>query len=135
MLLPGISGSFILLILGAYTSVISALANFDLVRIGAFGLGALTGLIAFSRIISKVLHKFRSQTIAVLTGFLLGSLHVLWPWKNEIELLYTHSDGREEWLLGNVLPESNLVEIVIMTALVLAGIAIVTGLDLFSKTK
>jgi hypothetical protein len=65
----------------------------------------------------------------------LGSLHVLWPWKNEIELLYTHSDGREEWLLGNVLPESNLVEIVIMTALVLAGIAIVTGLDLFSKTK
>ena len=135
MLLPGISGSFILLILGAYTSVISALANFDLVRIGAFGLGALTGLIAFSRIISKVLHKFRSHTIAVLTGFLLGSLHVLWPWKNEIELLYTHSDGREEWLLGNVLPESNLVEIVIMTALVLAGIAIVTGLDLFSKTK
>ncbi|PCJ81067.1 MAG: DUF368 domain-containing protein [Bacteroidetes bacterium] len=135
MLLPGISGSFILLILGAYTSVIAALVNIDFVRIFAFGIGAVTGLLAFSRIISKVLHRFRHQTIALLTGFLLGSLHVLWPWKNKLELLYTHSDGREEWILENGLPEGSVFEVIIIIALVLLGVGVVTGLNLFAKTK
>jgi len=134
MLLPGISGSFILLILGAYTPVITALSNFDILRIGAFAVGALIGLLSFSRVLSRILKNHHSTTIALLTGFLLGSLHVLWPWKKEIEMLYTHSDGREEWLLGNVLPNSTPNEFILTIASVAIGAILVTVLDRFSRS-
>lgn len=133
MLLPGISGSFILLILGAYTPVITALSNFDILRIGAFAGGALIGLLTFSRVLSRILKNHHSTTIALLTGFLLGSLHVIWPWKRQIEMLYTHSDGREEWLLGNILPNSTPNEFILIIASVTIGALIVTALDRFSK--
>jgi putative membrane protein len=134
MLLPGISGSFILLILGAYTPVITALSNFDILRIGAFAVGALIGLLTFSRVLSRILKNHHSTAIALLTGFLLGSLHVLWPWKKEIEMLYTHSDGREEWLLGNVLPNSTPNEFILTIASVAIGAILVTVLDRFSRS-
>ena len=134
MLLPGISGSFILLILGAYTPVITALSNFDILRIGAFAVGALIGLLTFSRILSRILKKHHSTAIALLTGFLLGSLHVLWPWKKQIEMLYTHSDGREEWLLGNILPNSTPNEFILTIASVAIGAILVTVLDRFSRS-
>ena len=134
MLLPGISGSFILLILGAYTPVITALSNFDILRIGAFAVGALIGLLSFSRVLSRILKNHHSTTIALLTGFLLGSLHVLWPWKKQIEMLYTHSDGREEWLLGNVLPNSTPNEFILTIASVAIGAILVTVLDRFSRS-
>ncbi|MDA0731411.1 MAG: DUF368 domain-containing protein [Bacteroidetes bacterium] len=134
MLLPGISGSFILLILGAYTPVITALSNFDILRIGAFAVGALIGLLTFSRVLSRILKNHHSTAIALLTGFLLGSLHVLWPWKKQIEMLYTHSDGREEWLLGNVLPNSTPNEFILTIASVAIGAILVTVLDRFSRS-
>ena len=134
MLLPGISGSFILLILGAYTPVITALSNFDILRIGAFAVGALIGLLTFSRVLSRILKNHHSTAIALLTGFLLGSLHVLWPWKKQIEMLYTHSDGREEWLLGNILPNSTPNEFILTIASVAIGAILVTVLDRFSRS-
>ena len=133
MLLPGISGSFILLILGAYTSVITALSNFDVLRIGAFAVGALIGLLTFSRVLSRILKRHHSTTIALLTGFLLGSLHVLWPWKKQIKMLYTHSDGREEWILGNILPNSTPNELILIIVSVTIGAVLVTALDRFSR--
>ena len=133
MLLPGISGSFILLILGAYTSVITALSNFDVLRIGAFAVGALIGLLTFSRVLSRILKRHHSTTIALLTGFLLGSLHVLWPWKKQIKMLYTHSDGREEWVLGNILPNSTPNELILIIVSVTIGAVLVTALDRFSR--
>ena len=123
------------MILGAYNSIIAALANFDVVRIAAFCLGAAIGLLSFSRILKKILQNFRSQTLAILTGFMLGSLHVLWPWKENIEILYFHSDGREEWLYENVLPDFHLMEIATMVILVAVGGCVVMGLDKLSKTK
>lgn len=134
MLLPGISGSFILLILGAYTPVISALSNLDFVRIGAFALGAGIGLLSFSRVLSRILKNHRSTAIAMLTGFLLGSLHVLWPWKRQIEMLYTHSDGREEWLLGNIFPNFEPLSIIVIIAFIGVGAIVVTALDRFSRS-
>ena len=133
MLLPGISGSFILLLLGAYTPVITALSNFDILRIGAFVLGALIGLLTFSRVLSRILKNHHSTAMALLTGFLLGSLHVLWPWKKQLEMLYTHSDGREEWLLGNILPNSTPNEFILTLASVTIGAILVTALDRFSR--
>jgi len=135
MLLPGISGSFILVILGAYNSIISALANFDILRICAFCLGAFIGLLSFSRMLKKILHNFRAQTLAILTGFMLGSLHVLWPWKEQITLLFTHRDGRKEYLLGNILPDFQPLEITCMIAFSVMGVCVVMGLDQLSKTK
>lgn len=105
MILPGISGSFLLLILGAYFSVITALKNLDLIRIAAFAGGVAIGLLLFSRILKLLIKKYKDATLSILAGVMLGALGVLWPWKNNIEVLFTHSDGRKEWLTKNYLPE------------------------------
>ena len=137
MILPGISGSFILLILGAYAPVITALKELDFLRIGAFAIGAATGLLAFSKLLNLLLNRFRKTTLALLTGFLAGSLQALWPWKEAARLLYTHSDGREEWLkvnrwpLDHPLPEDPAVLHVVLFCA--AGAALVTGLDLAAQ--
>lgn len=84
MLLPGISGSFLLLILGMYQPVISALVNLDIVVIGVFALGCLFGLLAFSRLLKALLERAQRATMATLYGFLLGSIIMLWPWQQPL---------------------------------------------------
>ena len=87
MILPGLSGSFVLILLGNYRLVaIDAINNFDLKIIIPFAIGAIIGLIAFSHILSWLFNKFKDQTIATMTGFILGSLSILWPWKKTIYL-------------------------------------------------
>ena len=81
MLLPGISGSFLLLILGAYEPVLVAIKSLDVTKIAAFGLGAVMGLLAFSRGLKWLLATHRRPALATLTGFLVGSLQALWPWE------------------------------------------------------
>jgi len=81
MILPGISGSFILVLLGMYSVVLVAIKNLDLVFIAVFVLGAGCGLLCFSRLLHWLLHRFHQATMALLTGFLFGSLTVVWPWK------------------------------------------------------
>ena len=94
MILPGISGSFILLLLGSYSTIINAIKSFDLVKISIFALGCLIGLLSFSKLLKWMFHKFEDITIAVLTGFLLGSLNKLWPWKKIIQT-FTDSHGKK----------------------------------------
>ena len=84
MLLPGISGSFILLILGKYAYMIEALGAFDVSVILAFVLGALSGLIAFSRAIVWLLHHYHQATLLVIKGILIGSLWVIWPFQDRV---------------------------------------------------
>ncbi|PLW68098.1 DUF368 domain-containing protein [Pseudohalioglobus lutimaris] len=81
MILPGISGSFILVLLGMYGTVLAALKSLDLGFILVFGVGAAAGLMCFSRLLHYLLHRFHEGTMALLTGFLFGSLLVVWPWK------------------------------------------------------
>ncbi len=94
LMLPGLSGSFILLIMGMYTIVVpslkSLITQFDTesLRVAIFfGLGALIGLILFSRVISWLFKKYKTYTFAVLTGFMLGSLVKVWPWRNPKSVL------------------------------------------------
>ena len=95
MLLPGISGSFLLLILGMYQPVISALVNVDLVTIGLFALGCLCGLLVFSRILKALLARAQRATMATLYGFLLGSVIMLWPWQQPISsVIDRHGENR-----------------------------------------
>ena len=83
MLLPGISGSFLLLIMGMYQPVISALVNVDLATVG-LALGCLCGLLVFSRLLKALLARAQRATMAILYGFLLGSVIMLWPWQRPI---------------------------------------------------
>ncbi len=78
MLLPGISGSFILLILGQYEIVLGAVKTFDIVSVGAVGAGAVIGIVAFSRVISWLLKNYENVTVAALVGFMLGSLRLIY---------------------------------------------------------
>lgn len=104
MILPGISGSFILLLLGMYQPVIEAVHNFNGLILGTFALGCLFGLLSFTHFLSWLLRRFHAVTLAALTGFMLGSLNKVWPWKASLEgtvdsnvwpsqyQLLTHSD-------------------------------------------
>ncbi len=82
MILPGISGSFILLLLGMYGVVITAVKTFDITSLAIFALGCAMGLMLFSRFLVWLLARFHQGTMALLTGFMLGALLKLWPWKD-----------------------------------------------------
>ena len=85
MILPGLSGSFILILMGNYELVwIDSVNNLDMAILTPLVIGAVAGLIAFSYILSWVFKRFKNQTLALLTGFILGSLAILWPWKETV---------------------------------------------------
>ncbi len=89
MILPGLSGSYVLILMGNYQLVaIDAINNLRLEVIIPVGIGAVVGLIAFSHVLSWLFKKFKNQTLAILTGFILGSLGIIWPWKNPIEKVF-----------------------------------------------
>lgn len=87
MILPGISGSFILVIMGAYKTLSDAFHDFDLKKIALFATGALIGLLSFSRILKWLFKNYHNTTLALLTGFILGSLNKVWPWKKTITVM------------------------------------------------
>lgn len=84
MLLPGISGSFILLLLGLYPSVLAAAKNFDITVLAIFACGCVAGLLSFSHLLSALLRKFHDATLIFLTGLMLGTLGKIWPWKEVV---------------------------------------------------
>lgn len=96
MILPGISGSFILLLLGAYATVIGAVGDRNLMIIGIIGLGVVTGLLTFSKLLKYLLEKYPNTLIATLTGFLIGSLWKIWPWKQD-EVVYIKEVGQKSF--------------------------------------
>lgn len=101
LILPGISGSFILLILGMYTYIVqdtlkAALSTFaadKLITMFIFGLGCLAGLATISRVLSWTFKNYRNVTLAALSGFMLGSLNKIWPWRKATEWL-RGADGK-----------------------------------------
>lgn len=91
MILPGISGSFILIILGAYKTLSDAIHDFDMKKITIFATGALVGLLSFSHLLKWLFKHYHNITLAILTGFIFGSLNKVWPWK---ETLTWHTDSK-----------------------------------------
>lgn len=108
MILPGISGSFILVLMGAYYTVLTAIHEKNYLILSLFAGGCLVGLLSFARLLKFLFTKFKAITVAVLTGFMIGSLYKVWPWKKQIgtEPLVIHSNGKEEWMTANVLPNN-----------------------------
>ena len=104
MILPGISGSFILVLLGMYKFILDAVGNLQIAVILVFLVGAAIGIITFSNVLSWLLKKYHNQTIAVLAGFMVGSLNKVWPWKKITET-FTDRHGEVKPLVEvNVLP-------------------------------
>lgn len=140
MILPGISGSFILVLLGSYALVIEGLKNLDFTIIGLFCLGCLIGILSFSRLLKYLFENFKNLVLAILSGFLIGSLLKIWPWKNQIgdAPIVVHSDGKEDWMMANVMPDNFIGEpqILYVVLLALFGYLLVYLLDKFgNKTE
>lgn len=90
MILPGISGAFILVLLGAYKQIIDAVSDLNFKVISVVGLGAIFGLLSFSRLLKWLFNKFEYLTLSILTGFVFGSLNKIWPWKNTLQTEIIH---------------------------------------------
>ena len=130
MILPGLSGSFILILMGNYkllmVDAVSKSLNLNmeyLTLLLVFLLGSIAGLVGFSNIIAWLFKKFKDQVLALLTGFILGSLLIIWPWKEKAE-----NGLIESWSLP-ILNVSTFISIFLM----LIGFYIVLKLESFSK--
>lgn len=139
MILPGISGSFILLMLGMYSTVLTAVTEFNIHVIALFGAGAVIGLLLFSRVLNWLLTNVRDLTLAVLCGFMLGSLNKVWPWKETLSYR-TNSHGHEvPFIQQNVSPftYSELLnvpsQLLPAIGLALAAVALVVSLEWIGK--
>lgn len=105
MILPGISGSFIMLLMGMYEYILDSLTSLKFSVILTFMAGAAAGIISFSHLLSWMLKKYHDLTVALLTGFMIGSLNKVWPWKKVLESKLVH--GEEKILReSNVLPNT-----------------------------
>lgn len=143
LILPGISGSFILLLLGMYTVVIPAVKDMlktfsvdSLLIVGVFGLGCLTGVMVFSRVLTYVFKNYKNYTISILTGFMIGSLNKIWPWRSCVEEVMVNEKIkciREENLMPNAFQaEPYIVGVLLAMAL---GIGIVWFLARTDKSN
>ncbi|CAM3486021.1 DUF368 domain-containing protein [Pontibacter korlensis] len=106
MILPGISGSFLLVLLAKYEFILNAVKDLRADIIAVFGIGCVTGILAFSHVLNYMLKNYHNVTVALLTGFMVGSLNKVWPWKLTLET-YTDRHGAVKPLVQeNVLPSS-----------------------------
>ena len=104
MVLPGISGSFILVLLGSYKTILDAVNDKDYKIIITVGLGVVFGILSFARLLKWMFEHYKNITLAVLTGFILGSLNKIWPWKNILEVIQI---GKKEIIIDeNISPFS-----------------------------
>lgn len=106
LILPGISGAFILLLLGKYEFVLNALSSFKLDVIAVFAVGAAAGLLSFSNLLSWLLKKYHNMTIALLSGFMIGSLNKVWPWKQTVSTFIDRHGVEKALVEDNVLPQT-----------------------------
>ncbi|PRY86014.1 DUF368 domain-containing protein [Mongoliibacter ruber] len=135
MILPGISGSFLLLILGQYERVLQAVNDRDILVLGLFALGCVVGLLSFSRLISWFLKRYHAMTLAFLSGIMLGSINKIWPWKNVISYRMSSSGIQKPFVTENVLPQDFLAitgeeSLILYAALAFSfGILLVLGIE------
>ncbi len=114
MILPGISGSFILLILGQYRFILEAVRTFDVISVVSVAAGCVVGILGFSRVLSWLLDRYEALTIAALVGFMLGSLRKIW----------------DEAVIGlELIPEFGATEIALTLVLIVIGFVLVSVID------
>jgi putative membrane protein len=129
MILPGISGAFILVLLGKYSYFLSAVKHFDILTIALVGLGAVMGLLTFVRLLRWMLYRNHDLLVAILTGFMVGSLRKVWPWKTV--------EGAGELLARetNFLPSAFGAEEFFAMVLMAAGVSLVLMMERFAGSR
>lgn len=133
MILPGLSGSFVLVLMGNYQLImIDAVNDFNLKILLPVVFGGIVGLLAFSHLLSWIFKNYRNITIAVLTGFILGSMPIIYPWKNDVITYY----GSEAKVTGYeyFFPEMN-IEFAIAMVIILIGAGIIILTEKMAKNK
>lgn len=140
MILPGISGAFILLLLGAYTGVIGILTQFGdgittmdsalffeaFGKLLIFGIGAIFGLKIFSNALNWMFKHHKNMTLAVLTGFMIGALNKIWPWKEVLQYRLNHAGENVPFLERSILPQNFEGDPKLLLAIVFAFIGFLT---------
>ena len=138
MILPGISGAFILLLMGKYMYIMEAVTELNIGVLALFAVGAVAGIVSFSHVLSWLLAKWHDATVTLLMGFMIGSLNKVWPWKQTLET-YLDSHGVEQPLVQtNVSPaqfevlggESHLMLAVVSCV---AGFALIYVIEMIGK--
>ena len=134
-MLPGLSGSFILILMGNYELLmVTAVTELNILLLSVFVLGSAFGLISFSHILSWVLKHYKNQTLSLLTGFILGSLSIIWPWKEVANSIIVK--GKEKVIAYNwYFPNELNTETILAILLILVGIFSVYVLENFSINK
>ncbi|WP_127139313.1 DUF368 domain-containing protein [Flagellimonas oceanensis] len=136
MILPGISGAFILVLLGSYKTILDAVHERDIKIILTVGVGAIFGLLSFARLLKWMFNHYKNITLALLTGFILGSLNKIWPWKKVLE---TKTFGEKTVVVDdmNVLPGAFQGDSKLMLAIVLAilGFSLIFILERLASKK
>lgn len=135
MIMPGISGSFLLVLLGKYAQVLDLVTDRDVLTLGVVMLGAVVGLALFSRLLSYMFDNYYHTMMAFLTGVLLGSLRKVWPWKETLETgLDRH--GKEIALVeANRLPDAVNGELLLALVLMLVAVTLIVYLSTHETTK
>jgi putative membrane protein len=140
MILPGISGSFILLLMGKYTYIMGAVKGLisgtevvsNLLTLCCFAVGALIGIVSFSNLLSWLLSRWKDVTIALLGGFMFGSLNKIWPWKEVVET-YVNSHGEMKPLVEvNIAPNGQVLPAILLAVI---GFAVVIGIEVVANRK
>ncbi|CAM3069545.1 DUF368 domain-containing protein [Vibrio rarus] len=141
MILPGISGSFILLLIGMYSPVLGALKGLDIGFLILFMGGCLCGLLSFSHLLSWLLKRFRDVTFMFLVGLMVGTLPKIWPWKQTLTWRVNSSGEQVPLLQHNLLPHNfELItgassQLVVAIVMMLLAIGLVLALEKFAEDK
>ncbi|MEM6297748.1 MAG: DUF368 domain-containing protein [Bacteroidota bacterium] len=141
MILPGISGSFLLLLMGMYGTIIGAVTDRNILILGVFAAGALVGLASFARILSWTFKRYEAPTLAILTGFMIGSLNKVWPWKHTLETRINRHGEEVPFLQENTLPWNHEVvtgqdpQTLFAVLCVILGFALVFFLERWGKQQ
>ena len=134
MILPGISGAFILVLLGKYQTVLSAVNQRDIVTLALVVAGAAVGIVSFAQLLEWLFKRYHDVTVALLTGLMLGSLRKVWPWKETLAWITDSHGAMVPTVQQNVLPQLTVggtvnLEVVVAVGLALLGFAVVVVLE------
>lgn len=129
MILPGISGSFILVLLGKYAYVLNAVNRRDILDLFWVVAGAVVGIVTFAQFLGWLFRRYHDVTVAVLTGLMLGSLRKVWPWKVDVAWMTGRHGEQIPTVQHNVLPDALTPDVMFAIALAITGLVLVLALD------
>lgn len=139
MILPGVSGSFLLVLMGMYEPVLNAIKTLDFSLIACFGSGAVAGLLLFAHFLSWLLSHYHAITLSFLIGFLIGSLNLVWPWKQTVQYYVDRHGVQKPLEQINVSPShfemltGETSQLFLAVLAMVLGVTLVLLLELFSK--